>query len=156
MPDGHKGIKEYKMQKQKILVSACLLGENCKYNGKSNKNGQIIALAEKYELIPACAEVLGGLSTPRPPSEIVGNRVISINGEDVTANYQSGAKRVLEIALENGCEIAILKANSPSCGNKAVYDGTFTGTLREGHGICAGLLIKNGIKILNEKEIDKL
>ncbi len=144
------------MQKQRILVSACLLGENCKYNGKSNKNDEIIALAKKYELIPACAEVLGGLSTPRSPSEIMGDRVININGEDVTANYRNGARRALEIALENDCKIAILKANSPSCGNKMVYDGTFTGTLKKGEGILAKMLAENKIKVLNEKEIDKL
>ena len=144
------------MPKQKILVSACLLGENCKYNGKNNKNDSIIALCEKYDLIPACAEVLGGLSTPRPPSEIVGDKVINVKGDDVTENYRNGAMRVLEIAKENGCKIAILKANSPSCGNEMVYDGTFSGTLIYGQGILTKLLADNEITVYNEKEIDKI
>lgn len=140
----------------KILVSACLLGEPCRYDGKSKPDSSVIALAKKYELIPACAEVLGGLPTPRVPAEIVGDKVVREDGIDVTREYKNGAKCVLDIAIENGCKTAILKAKSPSCGKGEIYDGTFTRTLKCGNGICAQLLIENGITVLNEKEIDKI
>ncbi len=140
----------------KILVSACLLGTPCRYDAKSKPDACVIALSKKHELIPVCAEVLGGLPTPRIPSEIMGDKVINREGVDVTDEYHKGAQRVLDIAIENGCKIAILKSKSPSCGRDEIYDGSFTRTLTQGNGICAGLLMKNGITILNEKEIDKI
>ena len=141
---------------KKILVSACLLGTPCRYDGKSKPINSVINLKNKYELVPVCAEVLGGLPTPRIGAEIVGDRVLRADGVDVTENYQQGANRVLEIARENNCKIAILKSKSPSCGKNGVYDGTFTRTLINKNGILADLLISNGIRVLDETEIEKL
>ncbi len=140
----------------KILVSACLLGIPCRYDGKSKPNASVIALSERHELILACAEVLGGLDTPRAPAEIVGDRVINKSGIDVSREYSLGAEAVLELAIKNDCKIAIMKSKSPSCGRDEIYDGTFSRTLKRGNGICAELLLKNNITVLNEKEIDKL
>ena len=100
----------------KILVSACLLGIDCKYNGKNNKNGKIIELLKDHELIPVCPEIMGGLPTPRIPAEIHQNKVIAKDGKDVTKQYQKGAKETLKIAKLYNCHIAILKEKSPSCG----------------------------------------
>lgn len=141
---------------EKIIVSACLLGIPCRYDGKSKPVNEVIALKDKYELIPVCAEVLGGLSTPRIGAEIVGNKVIKKDGVDVTEEYHIGAKEALKIALENGCTKAILKSKSPSCGKGKIYDGTFTRTLIDGNGILTELFIKNKIKVYSETEIDKL
>ena len=141
---------------EKILVSACLLGVKCRYDGKTKPVQAVIDLSKKYELIPVCAEVLGGLPTPRIGAEIVGNKVLRADGIDVTENYHNGAKRVLEIARENGCKIAILKSKSPSCGKNGVYDGTFTRTLVNKNGILSDLLIKNDILVFDETETDKI
>ena len=141
---------------KRILISACLLGEKCRYDGLSKPNEQIKRLSSKYELIPICPEVLGGLSTPRKPSEINGDRVIMVDGTDVTAEYRKGAERALEIAKGNGCDLAILKSRSPSCGKGLVYDGTYTKTLVAGNGITARLFMENGILVLDETEIYKL
>ena len=144
------------MEKKNILISACLLGENCRYDGKSKPCDAVLALKDKYNLIPICPEVLGGLPTPRVPSEIVGDRVLMRDGRDVTENYRLGAERALEIAKENGCTVAILKSRSPSCGKGAIYDGSFTGTLTDRDGVTAELLIANGIRVLGESEINIL
>ena len=141
---------------EKILVSACLLGEPCRYDAQSKPCASVIALHGKYTLIPVCAECLGGLETPRIPSEIVGKRVLRRDGKDVTLEYQRGALAVLNIAKDSDCKIAILKSKSPSCGKGEIYDGTFTRTLKKGNGICADLLIKNNIIVLNEEETYKL
>ncbi len=141
---------------EKILVSACLLGVPCRYDGKSKPQQEVMALKNKYELIPVCAEVLGGLTTPRIGAEIIGNKVIRKDGVDVTYEYNKGADKILEIAKENNCKIAILKSKSPSCGKGEVYDGTFKKALIKGDGILTRLLIKNGIAVYSEKEIDKL
>ncbi len=141
---------------EKIIVSACLLGVPCRYDGKSKPSEEVIALKEKYELIPVCAEVLGGLSTPRIGAEIVGDKVIRQDGVDVTYEYHKGASEVLKIALENGCTKAVLKSKSPSCGKDKIYDGTYTRTLIDGNGILTDLLLKNNIKVYSETEIDKL
>lgn len=141
---------------EKIIVSACLLGIPCRYDGKSKPVEQVIALKSKFELIPVCAEVLGGLSTPRISAEIVGDRVIRTDGVDVTYEYNKGASEALKIAKENGCRIAILKSKSPSCGKGKIYDGTYTRTLIDGNGILTSLFIKNHIKVYSETEIDKL
>jgi uncharacterized protein YbbK (DUF523 family) len=140
----------------KILVSACLLGVPCRYDAKSKPDERVIALSKKHELIPVCAEVLGGLETPRIPAEIVGDKVLRRDGVDVTREYHSGAQCVLDIAIQNSCKIAILKSKSPSCGKGKIYDGTYTKTLKDGNGICADLLIKNNITVLTEREIDKI
>lgn len=116
----------------KIGVSSCLLGINCKYNGQSNKNEGIIKLKEKYELVPICPEVLGGLPTPRIPAEIIKDKVINKQGIDVTRNYNDGANKALQILKENNINIVILKSKSPSCGRDRIYDGTFSHILIEG------------------------
>ena len=139
-----------------ILVSKCLLGYPCRYDGKSVPCVDIIALKDKYNLIPVCPEELGGLPTPRIPAEVVGDRVIRRNGQDITAEYTMGAKIALTYALENGCKIAILKSKSPSCGKGTIYDGSFTGTLTHGDGITVRLLESRGIQVINEKEAEKL
>ena len=139
----------------KILVSACLLGVPCRYDAKSKPDERVIALSKKHELIPVCAEVLGGLETPRIPAEIVGDKVLRRDGVDVTREYHSGSQCVLDIAIQNSCKIAILKSKSPSCGKGKIYDGTYTKTLKDGNGICADLLVKNNITVLTEREIDK-
>lgn len=135
-----------------ILVSACLLGVNCKYSGKNNRNENVLRLAEKHTLIPVCPEQLGGLPTPRYPSEICGGRVINTIGEDVTAYYEKGAGEALNIAKLFGCERAVLKARSPECGSKEIYDGTFTKTVIPGKGITAALLEENGIEVYDETD----
>ena len=134
----------------KIAVSSCLLGINCKYNGKSNYNEDIIKLKEKYEIIPICPEVLGGLPTPRIPSEIINNKVINQEGTDVTLEYVTGANKALQILKENNIKIAILKTKSPSCGKGEIYDGSFSHTIIEGNGITAKLFLENDILVLNE------
>ena len=141
---------------ERILISACLLGEKCRYDGKSKPVDRVLALASKYVLIPVCPEVMGGLPTPRKPSEIQGDRVIMVDGTDVTAQYRCGAELCLALARENGCKLAVLKARSPSCGKGAVYDGTYTGTLTVGNGVSAQLLMDNGITVYDETEINKL
>lgn len=137
----------------KILVSACLLGHNCKYNGGNNRNEQVLDFLQGHEVIPICPESLGKLPVPRPPAEIVNGVVINKEGKSVDAEFRSGAAKALEIALTNKIDLAILKANSPSCGSNQIYDGTFTGTKIPGDGIFVRLLKEKGIKVLTEKEI---
>jgi len=146
------------MEKERLLISACLYGEECRYDGKSNRlDGELLsAIREKYELIPVCPEVLGGLPTPRVPSERVGDRVIMKDGTDVTANFIHGAKTACKIAAENGAKLALLKERSPSCGCGKIYDGTFTGTLTVGNGVAAEALICAGLQVLGEAYIEKL
>lgn len=144
------------MLKEKILVSACFVHEGYKYSGGANINQKIIELAEKYEFVLICPEVFGGLNTPRPASEIVGDKVMNIVGEDVTSNFNKGAKKALELALLHNCKKAILKAHSPSCGKGEIYDGTFSHTIVDGDGVAAKLLMENGITVYTENEIDSL
>ena len=127
----------------KIGVSSCLLGYCCKYDGKSNYNANIIDLSQEHELIPICPEVLGGLSIPRFPAEIINGKVINTNGDDVTENYYLGANKALEILKNEGVEAVILKSKSPSCGINKIYDGTFSHTLINGNGVAAQLFIEN-------------
>ena len=141
---------------EKILISACLIGDNCKYNGGNNLNPNIEALLEKYELIPFCPEVEGGLPIPRNPSEIKGDRVVMDNGKDVTRNYELGARKALMLCLYLKINIAVLKERSPSCGTHQIHDGSFSNTLINGMGITAKLLKENGIKVYSEDEIDQL
>lgn len=141
--------------KKKALISACLLGVDCRYDGKNNKlpDEKLRELKEKYELIPVCAEVYGGLTTPRVPSERRYGGVFSKEGMDVTAEFTKGAEAVLYLAELLGAELAILKENSPSCGSGRIYDGSFTGTLTEGDGVTAELLKKHGISVIGEKKL---
>ena len=144
------------MDKEPVLISGCLLGLCCRYDGKSKQNEHITALAEKYYLIPVCPEQLGGLPTPRDPSEIIGERMVSCAGKDVTAEYRRGAEEALRLAQLFGCKKAILKERSPSCGLGKVYDGSFSGTLTHGDGVAAALLAANGIEIFGESQIKEL
>ena len=135
-----------------ILVSACLAGVECRYNGTAFPCPGIVALVSSGKAIAVCPEVLGGLEVPRLPAEIVEFRVRTIRGEDVTDAYQAGAAAALRIALENGCKSAVLKARSPSCGSGRIYDGSFSGRLIDGNGILAGLLKQAGITVYTEEE----
>lgn len=139
-----------------ILVSACLLGVNCRFDGKSKFTEHLKALQEKHNLIPICPEVYGGLKTPRDPAEKVMGKVITKNGEDVTEQFQKGAEEVLKLAKFYDCKLAILKERSPSCGYGKIYDGTFTGTIVDGNGVAAELLAQNGITVIGESEIEKM
>lgn len=134
----------------KILVSACLLGADCKYNQKNNDCQRVRELIKEHEIVPVCPEIMGGLPTPRIPAEICGDRVITKDGRDVTKQYQKGASETLKLAKLYGCNLAVLKERSPSCGCGMVYDGTFSKTLTEGDGITAALLKKNGIQVAGE------
>ena len=154
-----ENLKEFYLDGKKgktLLVSACLLGCPCRYDGVSKPKTEIIALKNKFHLVPVCPEEMGGLPTPRIPAEIVKDKVLRADGKDVTNEYKLGSEKVLDIAKKNNIKIALLKAKSPSCGNKTVYDGTFSRTLRQGKGICADLIEKNGIKVYNEEEINEL
>ena len=140
----------------KILVSACLLGVGCRYDGKNKENTDVLRLMERHTLIPICPEILGGLTTPRPPAERQGKRVINDRGADVTAAYRRGAEEVLRLCRLYGCEVAILKQRSPACGSREIYDGSFRGQLRPGDGVLAQLLKENGIRVLDETETEEL
>lgn len=143
-------------EKTPMLISGCLLGLCCRYDGDSKPIDKIYLLKEKYYLVPVCPEQLGGLSTPREPSEIIGDKVVSKVGTDVTAQYQKGAEEALRLARLFGCKKALLKERSPSCGFGKVYDGSFSGTLRDGNGVAAALLSKNGIAVFGESQIEAL
>lgn len=138
---------------EKILVSACLFGVNCKYNGKNNENEKIIKLLKNCNVILACPEQLGGLATPRTPAEIIDNNVITKDGIDVTSEYTKGAIETLNIAKKFNVTKAILKSKSPSCGKDKIYDGTFSSTLTNGNGITTELLLKNDIEVISSDEI---
>ncbi len=138
--------------KPKLLVSACLLGTPCRYDGKAKRNDAVCALSERFELIAVCPEQLGGLPTPRVPSERRGERVVTRDGRDVTENYRLGARRALAIAQREGVSAAVLKERSPSCGRGEVYDGTFTGTLTPGDGVTAELFAASGLAVYGESD----
>ena len=142
--------------KEKILVSACLLGTPCRYDGRSKPCEAVIGLADRFDLIPVCPEVAGGLSTPRLPCEISNGRVMRRDGKDVTSFYKKGAEYALTLAKENDCKIAILKEKSPSCSPHQRYDGTFSGTLVSGMGLTAKLLSENGISVFGEDEAKQI
>lgn len=139
-----------------ILISGCLLGLKCRYDGKEKKLPEIEKFIESYNLIPVCPEQLGGLPTPRIPAERVKDRVITQGGIDVTKEYYLGAEEALKIAKLYNCKKAILKEKSPSCGCGKIYDGTFSQNLIVGNGVTADILLKNGIEVFGESEIDKL
>jgi len=141
---------------EKVLISACLTGENCKYNGENNYCKNFEKLISLCDLVLVCPEVFGGLKTPRLPSEIKNSRVYNKKGKDVTENFRSGANMTLYIAKQNNVRYAVLKENSPSCGVHKVHNGDFTGSLIDGSGITTKLLKENNIIVFNEKEIDKL
>lgn len=138
----------------KIMVSACLLGENCKYSGGNNRDERVLAYVAGHEVIPVCPEVMGGLPTPRPPAEIVNGEVINREGVSVDYEYRLGAQKALEIARREKIDLAILQSRSPSCGVKQIYDGTFSGTRISGQGVFAGELIKNGFTVQDREDVE--
>ena len=180
------GKEDNIIKKENILVSACLLGVHCRYDGKCQQiqafDSRLPELMRRYHVIPVCPEVYGGLATPRCPAEIVGTgeaseklnengltgkgsdrssgkavrRVATADGTDVTEAFYRGAVQTLQLAKLYGCRIALLKERSPSCGSSAVYDGTFSKALIPGDGITAALLKENGIRELGESEISEL
>ena len=137
---------------ENILISACLLGVCCRYDGESKPIMQTVALMERYHLVPVCPEQLGGLPTPREPSERRADAVVTKSGADVTAQFRRGAEQALHLARLYGCKAAVLKERSPSCGSGEIYDGTFTGALTAGDGVTAELLKANGIMVYGEGE----
>ena len=140
--------------KPTLLVSACLLGKPCRYDAKSAPCQAVLGLAKTYELVPVCPEQLGGLPTPRTPSEIQPDgRIVDRAGTDRTDAFLRGAHATARIARERACEKAVLKSKSPSCGVREVYDGTFSGALVPGSGVTAELLSRAGLEILDENDI---
>lgn len=137
---------------EKVIVSACLVGENCKYNGKNNRNEKIIEFLKDKEVILVCPEVMGGMSTPRLKSEILNGKVVSEKGDDVSQYFINGANIAMKKAIDSGAKLAILKEKSPSCGSKYIYNGEFNGTLIKGSGVFASLIGAKGIKILTEED----
>ena len=140
---------------ENILISACLLGIACRYDGES-KNYDLGKLAEQYNLVPFCPEIYGGLPTPRIPSEIAGDRIVNKEGEDVTAQYRKGAEEALRLCKILDIKKAVLKEKSPSCGKGRVYDGSFTRSLIHGDGVTVKLLKEHGIEVFTENEINKI
>ncbi len=137
----------------KLMISACLLGHNCKYNGRNNRNEKVLHLAADNPVIAVCPEVMGGLPTPRIPAEIRDGRVITKDGRDVDDAFRKGARQCLEIALKEKPDRVILQSRSPSCGVKQHYDGTFSGRLTEGPGVTAELLIRSGFTVVDSEDI---
>ena len=138
------------------IVSACLCGINCKYNGRNNLNPAVLKLVKEGKAIPVCPEQLGGLPTPRIPSERKNGKVINKEGIDVTKNFQDGSNEVLKLCKELNIKTCILKSKSPSCGYGEIYDGNFNGTLTKGNGVLTDMLIDNGIEVISSDKIDDM
>lgn len=138
----------------KILVSNCLLGVNCRYDGKNCFNKKVLNFIKGNEVIGVCPEDAGGLPTPRQPAEKVDDKIIAKDGKDVTKEYNRGADYALQLAKNKKVDLVILKSNSPSCGKGKIYDGTFSGNLTDGYGVTAKLLIENGFKVITENDIE--
>ena len=137
----------------RIAVSACLLGENCKYNGGNNFSEKVREFIRGHDVIPVCPEVLGGLSTPRNPAEIVNGVVKTKDGMSVDDEFRMGAEKALDIVLENRVDLVILQSRSPSCGVNEVYDGSFSGVLVPGQGVFAALLKKSGVNVVDAADV---
>ena len=135
------------------MVSACLLGQKCKYNGGDNYSAKVIDFIKGHEVIPVCPETAGGLTTPRLPCEIVDGRVINTAGESRDKEFREGAAVCLDLAKKNNIDLAILQSRSPSCGVDRIYDGTFSGKLIEGSGVFASLLRENGFKLMDAGDL---
>ncbi|MDO5547543.1 MAG: DUF523 domain-containing protein [Eubacteriales bacterium] len=146
------------MRRRCLLVSACLLGVRCRYDGKEKAHPAVLSLLEREDLtlIPVCPEQLGGLPTPRPAAECCGGRVVNRAGADVTEAYGRGAEQTLHLARAYHCDGAILKERSPSCGKGQIYDGSFSGVLTEGDGVAAALLLQHEIPVFGESELEQL
>lgn len=140
----------------KVIVSACLLGENTKYNGSNNKNEELLKLLKGHEIISVCPEVFGGLPIPRYPAEIRDSKVINSHHEDVTNEYIKGANFSLKKALDNNAKLAILQSRSPSCGYLKIYNGTFSKKLIDGNGIFVQFLLKNNIEVIDVSDMKKI
>ena len=144
------------MTRRRYAVSACLAGIACRYDGRDNARPEVVSLVRQGRAIPVCPESLGNLGIPRPPCEMYCGRVLTQEGEDRTDAFVQGAESALRIACAFGCDAAILKARSPSCGRGAVYDGSFTRTLTQGDGVFASMLLQRGIPVFTEEEPDSL
>ena len=131
----------------KVMVSACLLGTNCKYNGGNNRSEALIGKLAGHEIIPVCPEVAGGLPTPRIPAEIANGTVMNRRGQNVDAAFRAGAVAVLELAKNERPDLIILQSRSPSCGVKEIYDGIFSGRLIPGQGVFAALASEAGYTV---------
>ena len=140
----------------KLLVSACLLGLPCRYDGASKGHPLLPDLLERHTVVPVCPEQLGGLPTPRPPAERRGERVVTQCGTDVTVQYRRGAQEALTLCRLFHCDAALLKERSPSCGLGEIYDGSFSRHLVPGNGVTAALLRENGISVFGESQIEEL
>lgn len=136
-----------------IGVSACLLGENCKYSGGNNYSERVIEYIKGYEVVSICPEVLGGLTIPRDPAEIVDGVVKHKDGSSVDKEFRDGAKKALEILKDKGAELVILQSRSPSCGVNTIYDGTFSGKLISGNGVFVELLKAEGFNVIDAEEL---
>ena len=139
----------------KVIVSACLAGDNCKYNGGNNLNQKMMDFLKAHEMIKVCPEVLGGLPTPRVPAEIAGGQVVNIQGKNITKEFTIGAQKAFEIVRKENPDLIILQSRSPSCGIKQIYDGTFSGNKILGHGLFAELCINAGYRVLDIEDIDE-
>ena len=137
----------------KIMVSACLLGENCKYSGGNNHREKVLEYIKGHDVFPICPEVMGGLPTPRVPAEIVDGVVMSKAGVNVDREYRLGAEKALEIAKREKIDLAIMQPRSPSCGVTEIYDGTFTGRRIPGQGVTAALLIEHGFRVIDADDL---
>ena len=136
----------------KVMVSACLLGENCKYNGGNNLNPDLLRLLSGHTVIPVCPEVLGGLPVPRIPAEIVNGAVVNREGISVDDAFRRGAEKALELAAAERPDLVILQSRSPSCGTRQVYDGTFSGTLVRGKGVFAEMAVNAGFRVMDAED----
>ncbi len=154
--DGVAALIDKKILNEKIIVSACLLGDNCKYSGGNNLNQNIIDDLKDFTIIKICPEVFGGLPIPRIPAEIINDKVINKEGIDVTKQYYDGANIALELARKNNVKKAILKAKSPSCGVGKIYDGSFTNTLIDGFGVTANIFKQNNIELYTEENYQEI
>ena len=137
----------------RIMVSACLMGENCKYNGGNNMSEKVLNYVKEHEVITVCPEVMGGLPTPRIPAEIVNGIVTTKDGRNVDKEFRIGTNLALEIAKENQVDLVILQSRSPSCGPKQIYDGSFSGKRKDGQGVYAKLLIENGFQVMDVEDL---
>lgn len=146
-------ISYRRQSKMKIMVSSCLMGNNCKYNGGNNYSEKLMKFVAGHEVFAVCPEVMGGLPIPRVPSEIVNGVVTNREGKKCDSEFRSGAEYALMIARREQIDLAILQSRSPSCGVRQVYDGTFSGTLKSGQGVFAEMLIKNGFRVMDIEEL---
>ena len=136
-----------------ILVSACLLGENCKYNGGNNRNERVLRFVAGHEVIPVCPEMLGGLPCPRKPVEWVGSRVLTRDGDDCTEAFRLGVQRAMALVEGRQIDLAILQSRSPTCGVKQIYDGSFSGVRIDGQGVLARALKEKGIPLMDAEDV---